>query len=46
MWTMAGEFEKLTYQPRGLMPVYRNWTQKVKTVALKWVTTNCQNPDH
>jgi len=32
---MAGEFAKLPYQPRSLMPVYQNWSEKIKTVALK-----------
>jgi hypothetical protein len=32
--------------PCGVIPVSWNQPQKVKSVALKWVITRCQNPEH
>jgi len=44
--TIAGQLGKPSCQPCGVIPVNSNKPQKVKRVALKWVKTRGQNPEH
>jgi hypothetical protein len=46
IYTIAGQLEKPSCQPYGVIPVSSNQPQKVKTAALKWVITRGQNPEH
>jgi hypothetical protein len=43
---IAGEWGKLTRQPRDLIPIRRNQSRKVETVVLKWVMTKRRNREY
>jgi len=43
---IAGKWEKPILQPSGCIPIRLNQSRKVKTIAIKWVTTKGRNTDH